>query len=190
MREFYIVQFYIHYTFIFCNERNHTCGSSKHARICLVCKMRSGREKRAIGKIELASSRSWIVFDISTLVNYHIVRLTQMWHFGMITQVLPECTGGSIVWVSVTYDMRRAWIQDRWGRLLRKRKRNIYQVIRTAAEAHWQTRLYMKDYIKPGYLQNHKKKLIPRVLFCCQGGIPSPHFFQAISAISPWWRYA
>ena len=30
------------------------------------------------------------------------------------------------------------------------RKRNIYQEIHTAAEAHRQTRLYMKDYIKPG----------------------------------------
>ena len=26
-----------------CGERNHACGSSKRARICLACKMRSGR---------------------------------------------------------------------------------------------------------------------------------------------------
>ena len=40
-----------------CSERNHACSSSKHTRICLVCKMRPGREKQAIGKIKLASSR-------------------------------------------------------------------------------------------------------------------------------------
>ena len=46
------------------SERNHAHGSSKRARICLACKMRSGREKWAIGEIELSSSRSWIMFDI------------------------------------------------------------------------------------------------------------------------------
>ena len=83
-----------------CGERNHTRGSSKHAWICLACKMRSGREKRVIGEIELTSSRSWIVFDIVLMsnlyagvhVNYHIMWLTRMWHFGMIIKVLPECT--------------------------------------------------------------------------------------------------
>ena len=40
------------------SERNHACGSSKRAQICLACKMRSGREKWVIGKIELTSSRS------------------------------------------------------------------------------------------------------------------------------------
>ena len=49
-----------------CSKRNHVCCSSKHARICLVCKMRSGREKQVIGKIEHTSSRSWIMFDIRT----------------------------------------------------------------------------------------------------------------------------
>ena len=41
---------------VYCSERNHACRSSKHAWMCLACKMRSGREKRAIEKIELISS--------------------------------------------------------------------------------------------------------------------------------------
>ena len=74
------------------------------------------------------------------------------------------------------YDTRRACIQDRWRRLLRKRKRNIYQEIRTAAEAHRQTRLDMKDYIKPGYFRSHKKKLIPRVLSVADETYRPPSF--------------
>ena len=40
-----------------CSERNHAHSSSKRAQICLACKMRSGREKQAIGKIKLTSTR-------------------------------------------------------------------------------------------------------------------------------------
>ena len=129
-----------------CSKRNHARGSSKHARICLVCKMRSGREKRAIGKIELASSWSWIRFNISVHVNYHIVRLTRMWYFGMITYVLPECTGGSNVWVLATHDKRRTWVQDCWRRLLRKEKeylpRDSYCSWSTSADTTVYERLY------------------------------------------------
>ena len=157
-----------------CSERNHARGSSKCARICLVCKKRSRREKQAIGEIELTSSWSWIVFDVSAHVNYHIMQLTRMWHFGMITQVQPECTGGSNGRQRMTRDELgyRTVGEDCWGR-----KRNIYQEIRTAAEAHRQTWLYMKDYIKPGYLQNHKKKLIPRVLFVAEEAYRPPSLF-------------
>ena len=54
-------------------ERNHAHNSSKHARICLVCKMRSGREIRVIVEIKLTSSPSWIMFDVRT--TYMVTRM-------------------------------------------------------------------------------------------------------------------
>ena len=86
------------------SERNHARGSTKCTRICLACKMKSEKKKQGIGKIELTSSRSWIMFDVSMHVNYHIVWLTRMWHFGMITSVLPEYTGDASIWVLATYN--------------------------------------------------------------------------------------
>ena len=71
-----------------CSKRNHPHGISKHARICLPCKMRSGREKQAIGKIKLTSSWPWIVFDVRALVNYHIVRLTGC---GILAWLFKSC---------------------------------------------------------------------------------------------------
>ena len=57
----------------YCSERNYAHGSSKHARICLACKMRSGGDKQAIGEIKLTSSWSEIVFDVRT--TYALTRM-------------------------------------------------------------------------------------------------------------------
>ena len=146
--------------------------------------MRSGREKRAIGKIELASSQLWIVFDVSAHVNYHIVQLTRMWHFGIIRSCLnaPEWEAFES-WRHITRDELgyRSAGENCWGR-----KRNIYQEIRTVAEARWQTWLYMKVYIKPGMKIIDICETLWRNWFdvffvffcCCWGGIPltSPSF--------------
>ena len=69
------------------SERNHACGSSKHARICLACKLRSGKEKQVIGEIILPIMNCVWHQDYQQAdvhVNYHIVQLTWMWHFGLI----------------------------------------------------------------------------------------------------------
>ena len=39
-------------------EIMYEAAQSVHEYICLACKMRSGREKQAIGKVKLTSSRS------------------------------------------------------------------------------------------------------------------------------------
>ena len=43
-------------------------------------------------------------------VNYHIVRLTWVWHFVIINKVLPEGTVSKAFWVLVTHDKRRDWM--------------------------------------------------------------------------------
>ena len=172
----------------YCRERNHARGSSKRARICLACKMRSRREKRAIGKIELASSRSWIVFDVSTHINYHIMRLTRIWQFGLIT-----CPARMYRrWVS--FESRRRTTRDKlgygtagedwWGRekgIFTKRfvlqlkcigrHDCIWKII---SSLEWKAWIFAKPY----------EEIDSTCSFCCWGGIPStPSSFKYFGEI-------
>ena len=92
--------------------------------------------------------------------------------YGILAWLLKSCLNAP---EAVSFESQRRTTQDElgyrtagedcWGR-----KRNIYQ-------AHQQTWLYMKDHIKP--LRNHKKKLIPRVLFVAEEAYRPPlPFFQ------------
>ena len=111
---------------------------------------------------------------------------------GILAWLLKSCLNEP---EAVTLESQRRTIRDElgyrtagedcWGR-------NIYQEIRTAAEAHRQTWLYMKDHIKPGYLRNHKKKLIPHVLYVAEDAYrPTPLFFfqlfKFLLASQLWW---
>ena len=78
------------------------------ALICLACKMRSGREKWAMGKIKLTSSQLWIVFDISTHVNCMIDPDVAFWHNYISPAWMYQ--NQKVFWVLMTHNKRRAWV--------------------------------------------------------------------------------
>ena len=119
---------------------------SKHARICLACKMTSGREKRAIG-----GDRTHILPIVNRVWCQRACKLPHcaidpdvaFWHESFLN---PPGWIAFESWRRTRDELGcRTAGEDCWGK-----KRNIYQEIHTAAEAHRHTRLYMKDYIKSG----------------------------------------
>ena len=152
-------------------EIMHTAAQRVHEYVWRV-KWDQGKRNGRLGRWNShpLDRGSWIVFDVSTHVIY------RDWPgCGILAWLLKSCLNAP---EAVTFESPRRTTQDElgyrtagedfWGR-----KKNIYQEIRTAAEAHQQTRLYIKDYIKPGYLWNHKK-LITCVLYVAEEAYRSP----------------